>query len=458
WQKLEEENADFFRAYYIRLKLKKQIILFNHLLEHQYHLMKYPVASKVPLAPIQNGIHPMQVNNLPMGYPVLQPPPITATGQPHLDSMGCGISSCHVVNGVPAPGNFHPIRMHSGNDMVMDSSAADVPPAIPPSSAMSDMAVSPPSMASTGHFPFTASEISGIGVDTSALDTAFTSDVASSVGLQLPPDSGAGNSRDSLRSLAQIPWNFSLSDLTSDLSNLGDLGALGNYPGSPFLPSDSDLLLDSPEQEDIVEEFFVDSAPGPPGSQSDEESVSSSVYYVSSSVYLLCFHICDLPHEGDTEEDENGGEGGEEAASEQGTVSSHPLARNERNIEDEDGKNGSEEGESGDGDDEGSDVSDTVNKGKPEREISPANGAKVAIDAISRNLALEWGTDYDIRVNGIAPGPIGDTTGTSKLVPEEIQSLAKDFMPKELGISFIFAGYSFSAIYHPSNIMLCIFF
>ncbi|XP_057496881.1 uncharacterized protein LOC130781639 isoform X2 [Actinidia eriantha] len=266
WQKLEEENADFFRAYYIRLKLKKQIILFNHLLEHQYHLMKYPVAPKVPLAPIQNGIHPMQVNNLPMGYPVLQQPPIPATGQPHLDSMGCGISRCHVVNGVPATGNFHPIRMHSGNDC-----AADVPLVIPPSSAMSDMAVSPPSVASTGHFPFTASEISGMGVDTSALDTAFTSDVTSSVGLLLPPDNGAGNSRDSLRSLAQIPWNFSLSDLTADLSNLGDLGALGNYPGSPFLPSDSDILLDSLEPDDIVEEFFVDSAPGPPNSQSDEE-------------------------------------------------------------------------------------------------------------------------------------------------------------------------------------------
>lgn len=58
WQKLEEENAEFFRAYYIRLKLKKQILLFNHLLEHQYHLMKYS-PPKVPLAPIQNGIHPM---------------------------------------------------------------------------------------------------------------------------------------------------------------------------------------------------------------------------------------------------------------------------------------------------------------------------------------------------------------------------------------------------------------
>ncbi|VFQ66698.1 unnamed protein product [Cuscuta campestris] len=59
WQKLEEENADFFRAYYIRLKLKKQIILFNHLLEHQYHLMKYPVPPNVPLAPLQNGISTM---------------------------------------------------------------------------------------------------------------------------------------------------------------------------------------------------------------------------------------------------------------------------------------------------------------------------------------------------------------------------------------------------------------
>jgi hypothetical protein len=30
-----------------------------------------------------------------------------------------------------------------------------------------------------------------------------------------------------------------------------DLAALENYAGNPFLPSDSDLLLDSPDQEDI---------------------------------------------------------------------------------------------------------------------------------------------------------------------------------------------------------------
>ncbi|KAK4380470.1 hypothetical protein RND71_002332 [Anisodus tanguticus] len=275
WQKLEEENADFFRAYYIRLKLKKQIILFNQLLEHQYHLMKYPVHPKVPSTPMQNEMNTMPVNNLPMGYPVLQQPTHPAAGQPHFNPMG--MSSCHVVNGVPAPSNYHPMRMNSGNDMVVETSASVVAPAVPPSnvmSSMSDMPVSPASVASSGHFPFTASEISGMGIDTSALDTSFPSNVESSVGLQLPPDNGVGNSRDLLRSLDQIPWDFSLADLTADLSNLGDLGSLGNYPGSPFLPSDSDILLDSPERGDIVEEFFVDvdATPGPAaGPQSDED-------------------------------------------------------------------------------------------------------------------------------------------------------------------------------------------
>ncbi|KAM1350311.1 hypothetical protein FF1_004281 [Malus domestica] len=57
------------------------------------------------------------------------------------------------------------------------------------------------------------------------------------------------------------------------------------------------------------------------------------------------------------------------------------------------------------------------------------SAAKAAVDATMRNLALEWGTDYDIRVNGIAPGPIGDTPGMSKLAPAEINSKARDYMP-----------------------------
>lgn len=53
---------------------------------------------------------------------------------------------------------------------------------------------------------------------------------------------------------------------------------------------------------------------------------------------------------------------------------------------------------------------------------------QAAVDSITRSLALEWGTDYAIRVNGIAPGPIEDTAGVSKLAPEEIRSKATDYM------------------------------
>ncbi|THG19631.1 hypothetical protein TEA_019052 [Camellia sinensis var. sinensis] len=48
------------------------------------------------------------------------------------------------------------------------------------------------------------------------------------------------------------------------------------------------------------------------------------------------------------------------------------------------------------------------------------SAAKAAVDSITRSLALEWGTDYDIRVNGIAPGPIEDTAGVSKLAPDDM--------------------------------------
>jgi uncharacterized protein (TIGR01589 family) len=261
WQKLEEENSEFFRAYYIRLKLKKQINMFNHLLEHQYNLMKYPVPQQVPFAP--NGIHPMPVNNMPMGYPVLQQPGMAAPGQPHVSPMACGPPSSHVVNGIPAPGGYHPIGMNSGNG-IMENKTHETAHAATAGSAMScEMAVSPSSaMSSNNHASFTPSEISGMCVDETAANATFGAHVGNGGPLQIGPDAADGSS------LGQQIWDFSLSDLSADLTNLGDLSALENYSGNPFLPSDSDLLLESPDHDDIVE-YFADAINGP--SQSDEE-------------------------------------------------------------------------------------------------------------------------------------------------------------------------------------------
>ena len=51
--------------------------------------------------------------------------------------------------------------------------------------------------------------------------------------------------------------------------------------------------------------------------------------------------------------------------------------------------------------------------------------AKAAIDALTRSLALEWG-EYGIRVNGIAPGPIADTAGFTKLGGSLMEGDASD--------------------------------
>jgi len=39
--------------------------------------------------------------------------------------------------------------------------------------------------------------------------------------------------------------------------------------------------------------------------------------------------------------------------------------------------------------------------------------------SLTRTLAVEWGTQYGIRVNGIAPGPIERTGGADKLFESE---------------------------------------
>lgn len=48
------------------------------------------------------------------------------------------------------------------------------------------------------------------------------------------------------------------------------------------------------------------------------------------------------------------------------------------------------------------------------------SAAKAGVDAITRNLSVEWGR-YGVRVNGIAPGPIEDTEGMKRLIPPEVK-------------------------------------
>jgi 2,4-dienoyl-CoA reductase [(3E)-enoyl-CoA-producing], peroxisomal len=54
--------------------------------------------------------------------------------------------------------------------------------------------------------------------------------------------------------------------------------------------------------------------------------------------------------------------------------------------------------------------------------------AKAAVDALTRTLAVEWGPQ-GIRVNAIAPGPIGDTEGARRLFPGKVSDMIRAATP-----------------------------
>ena len=57
-----------------------------------------------------------------------------------------------------------------------------------------------------------------------------------------------------------------------------------------------------------------------------------------------------------------------------------------------------------------------------------ASAAKAGVDAITKNLAVEWG-QFGIRSCGIAPGPIGDTEGMRRLAPGDLAKKAMGVIP-----------------------------
>jgi peroxisomal 2,4-dienoyl-CoA reductase len=57
-----------------------------------------------------------------------------------------------------------------------------------------------------------------------------------------------------------------------------------------------------------------------------------------------------------------------------------------------------------------------------------ASAAKAGVDAITRTLAVEWGS-LGIQVNGIAPGPIDGTEGMTRLAPPGFREKVADAIP-----------------------------
>ena len=72
-------------------------------------------------------------------------------------------------------------------------------------------------------------------------------------------------------------------------------------------------------------------------------------------------------------------------------------------------------------------ISATLHYGGTPGQVHVA-AAKAAVDAMTRTLAVEWGPQ-GIRVNAIAPGPIGDTEGARRLFPGEQADRLRSMIP-----------------------------
>lgn len=80
WQRLEEENQDFFEVYYIRLALKDQIKIFNDLLKKQAALMQQIQPTGVAPMPVSNGCRMTQFRQNAGCYAIDQAGPSVSPG------------------------------------------------------------------------------------------------------------------------------------------------------------------------------------------------------------------------------------------------------------------------------------------------------------------------------------------------------------------------------------------
>ncbi|KAL8260557.1 hypothetical protein R6Q59_028510 [Mikania micrantha] len=218
WQKLEEENQDFFKAYHLRLILKDQILKFNKLLQTQAELMSQisPATSAASVA-ISNGSHvPLMNQNMHQSTAAKLPGGLTNGGSSLHPCMQSGgdvppnllmnqNSSMGIMHGLNGEGIIKAESSYSEESSFMFNPANNVlerhpvMPAVPIPSFIGEESTPKP--------------VNDPIVDTGAPSFGF---------------------------LGQIPRNFSLSDLTADFSISS--GILDNYSRSPYLAADTDFL------------------------------------------------------------------------------------------------------------------------------------------------------------------------------------------------------------------------
>lgn len=239
WQKLEEENGEFFKAYYLRLMVKQQIQEFNKLLEQQVQLMGQVHPTGLASLSTSNGSHiaPMPQNS------ACYPPEQTGPGLKREDLHHSIAASLPNVFG--NGGSSLHSGMHAAVEIPAHPGRVDAQPAMLSSQGSNmglmhgingSMVKSEPDFVGSTPYMFGAggNVLEARPPVGDASVTSYSSVESSSQPLN---ESLLDADISSFGFLGQIPRNFSLSDLTADFNNSSDI--LESYPRSPFLDNDN---------------------------------------------------------------------------------------------------------------------------------------------------------------------------------------------------------------------------
>ncbi|XP_011089726.1 uncharacterized protein LOC105170595 isoform X2 [Sesamum indicum] len=234
WQRLEEENQEFFKAYYMKLLVKDQIMEFNRLLSQQVELMHRIGFSGIPPMFTSNGSHisPSQhistssaaQNVRTLKTEDIQQANVFQNCRPAVPSylQGTVDGSVHSRKIDVSPNLFLSQNSNVGLAQTMNGKIVKTEGGYAGSSPFD---FSPPSnYLESRPLMGDASVSSFSSVDSNAQhlnDTILDGDT-SSFGF-----------------LPQIPQSFGLSDLTADFTNL-----LESYCRPPFLATDANNFMD----------------------------------------------------------------------------------------------------------------------------------------------------------------------------------------------------------------------
>ncbi|KAL0744019.1 hypothetical protein Bca4012_085532 [Brassica carinata] len=251
WQKLEEENREFFKAYYLRLMVKHQIMEFNKLLEQQVHHMQQMHPRGLTSVQNTNGSHIQSMNQKQLGYASEHTDQSLKSTNAH-HPMASNLSNAYLNGSSTLNTNVSPsvnisthARRADASPNMLPSQTTNMPPMMQGMNGGGGMIKSETVFTNPASFMYGGSgERNALDGHSAVRETPITSFSNESNNQQQLSDTLLDAAEASTFGfLGQIPRNFSLSDLTADFSQSSEI--LESYDKSPFLVPDSENFLDS---------------------------------------------------------------------------------------------------------------------------------------------------------------------------------------------------------------------